>query len=411
MVEIPRTIQIILITVICKTLFILVSVNLFKTEYNDPPYNYLSKNWLNSPIKDIEILNSPEDTDINEYDNQANLGYFKSGSTKKDLNVFLGKYFKIKLYTPHYYPNFVGYFHKKDNNKLCGKDSQGNLMYFPKDSDCPINEISIEANNDKCTPSPSNYKCQALKSKYLVTSNANTNGEIITQLRINYNNKILADSSVDLTFNDLLDDYKAGKYKEKSGYDQIYHKIGEEKVSEFLNENNLKDIKVKKDENIFLSYRSYLGVDDFDKFEEHPIDHVTYARKIALSKNCILFISCFYYVFCSIYILYFSDANKFKLKNVWPVRIILIIYCVLFLTNFFYDFHVIYTFLRVKGIVKTVNLEGLEQYKSGLRWFIITDIIILFFVLFDFILKLLQFLMFRKLYANPETKIIQMSQE
>lgn len=412
MLQIPRIIQIIIISVISVCLFVLVCVNLFKSEYDDPPYNYLTKNWLNSPIKEIEILNEPESTDINKYDNQESLGYFKSGSTKKDLNIFLNKYFKIKLHTPYYYPNFVGYFHNKDSNKLCGKDSQGNLMYFPKDLDCPINEISIENDNSKCNSSLNKYKCQLLSnSKYLITSNSNINGEIITQLRINYNNKILADSSVDLTFNDLLDDYENSKFEEKNGYDKIYHKIGEEKISDFLNENNLKNIKVKKDENIFLSYRSYLGVDDFNNFEEHPVDHVTYAKRISLSKNIILFISCFFYIFSSIFILYFSDNVNLNLKYVCPIKIIFIIYCIFFAFNFFYEIHVIFTFLRVKGIVKTVNLDGLEQYKSGLRWFIIIDIVILFFILFDFILKLLQFLMFRQLYSKNENKIIQMSQE
>ena len=273
-----------------------------------------------------------------------------------------------------------------------------------------FNEIYIEANNDKCTTSSTKYKCQQLdNSHYLVTSNSNTNGEIITQLRINKNNEILADSSVDLTFNDLLDDYENIKFEEKNGYDKIYHKLGEEnKVSDFLNENNLKNVKVKKDDKISLSYRSYLGVNDFNNFEEHPIDHVTYARKIALSKNIILFISCFYYIFCSIFILYFSEIN-FNKKYICPIKIIFIIYCIFFGYNFFYEFHVIYTSARVKGIIKTVNLDGLEQYKSGLRWFIITDIVTLFLIFFDFILKLLQFLMFRQIYSKDESKSIKMN--
>ena len=74
-----------------------------------------------------------------------------------------------------------------------------------------------------------------------------------------------------------------------------------------------------------------------------------------------------------------------------------------------YEFHVIYTSARVKGIIKTVNLDGLEQYKSGLRWFIITDIVTLFLIFFDFILKLLQFLMFRQIYSKDESKSIKMN--
>jgi hypothetical protein len=47
-------------------------MNLFKTEYNDPPYNYLSRNWLNAPIKSIEILNNllSNEEIINEFYNQ-----------------------------------------------------------------------------------------------------------------------------------------------------------------------------------------------------------------------------------------------------------------------------------------------------------------------------------------------------
>lgn len=405
MVTIPKTVLIILFSAIILILFVLVCVNLFKSEYDDPPYNYLSKNWLNSPIKEIEILDQSEDTKINEQDCQKNLGYFKSGSTKKDLNVFLGKYFKIKLYTPYYYPNFVGYFHKKDDNKICGKDSQGNLLYFPKNEECPINFISIENDDSICTTNNINCKKQGLNNGlFLLTSNENINGEIITQLRINYNEKICADSSVDLTFNDLLNNYDGKNCKEEYGYDKIYHKIGEESVEDFLNENNLKNMEIKKSDNIFLSYRSYLGVDDIDKFKEHPVDHVTYAKKISLSKNIILFISCFFYAFCSIFILYFND----KIKYNCTIKVIFIIYCVLFAFNFFYQFHVIFTFRRVKGIVTTVNLKGIEIYKNGIRWFIIIDIIILILIACDFVIKLLQFLMFCEANKIDETKIIPM---
>ena len=47
MISIPKKIQKILIVIITVYLLVFVCVNLIKTEYNDPPYNYLSKNWLN----------------------------------------------------------------------------------------------------------------------------------------------------------------------------------------------------------------------------------------------------------------------------------------------------------------------------------------------------------------------------
>ena len=146
MISIPRKIEIILISIISIYLLSFTSINLFKIEYNDPPYNYLTKNWLNSPIKNIEISQKALSNEeiINEYDNQKNLGFFKSASQKQDLDIFMNTYFKIELYKPYYYPNFVGFFHNKNENKICGKDTQGNIMYFPKNAECPINYISLK---------------------------------------------------------------------------------------------------------------------------------------------------------------------------------------------------------------------------------------------------------------------------
>jgi hypothetical protein len=397
MISIPRKIEIILICITLIYLLVFTSINLFKTEYDDPPFNYLSKNWLNSPIKSIELLGNPlaNIEKINEYDNQKNLGFYKSTSQKQDLNIFMNKFFKIQLYKSYYYPNFVGFFHKKDKNKICGKDTQGNLMYFPKNAECPINYIAIDDTNNNIFCNDLNINCkyqQIDDNKYLVTSNENIEGEIITQLRINYNNEICADSSVDITFNDLLvnDDFEKKECSEENGFDKTYHVIGEENVDDFLIENNLK-FKLKKIEKLFLSYRGYLGVDNFEKFSEHPVDHVTYAKKISVFKNATLFIFCFYYIFCSLFI-YFCDNKKY----ICLIKIFYIISFILFAFNFSFDIHVIFTFLRVKGIVSTINLDGIQVYKNGLRWFIVIDIFILFGIVFDFVLRLLQFLIFYK---------------
>ena len=322
----------------------------------------------------------------------------------------MGKFFKIETYSPYYYPNFAGFSHKKENNKICGKDSQGNILYFPKNEECPINFIALSTSNNFCDSLNINCKYQSLKdNNYLVTSTENINGEILTQLRINYNNDICADSSIDLTFNELLNDYEKKECDEDSGYDFIYHKIGEENVGDFLNENNINNINIKKDDIIFLSYRGYLAVDSIEKFDEDPIDHVTYAKTVALSKNIILFISWAYYIFTSLFILYFIIKNKYHLS----VIIVLIIYLVFFIFNFSYDSLTIFNFVRVREIVSTVNLEGLKEYKTGIRWFIVIDIFILSGIAFDLALNILQFLDFRKNYKKPndenDSKVIKIN--
>ena len=241
-----------------------------------------------------------------------------------------------------------------------------------------------------------NIKCKYQKiddNNYLVTSTEYIEGEIVTQLRINYKNEICADSSIDITFNDLLsnDDFEKKECSEETGLDKTYHIIGDERVDKFVNENNLKVI-LKKIDMIHLSYRGYLGVDDFEKFSEHPVDHVTYAKTIAFSKNVILFIFCFYYIFCSFFIFYHNENKNYKCL----INSLFIIYFISIAFNFAYCIHVIFTYLRVKGIVSTVNLDGIQIYRTGLRWFIFIDIFILFGIVFDFVLKLLQFLIYRK---------------
>ena len=193
-------ITLVAIIIISLYLFIFTSINLFRSEYYDPPFNYLTKNWKNSPIKEIELLKDYETTNYNEYDNQNILAYFNSDSLKKDLNVFQGNYFKIKLESSFQYSNFVGFFHKKKEHKICGKDTQGNFLYFPKDKECPLNLILIANNNTFCNNLSINCKYQKLNNvSYLVTSNENVDGEIITQLRLNYKNQICANSDIDST--------------------------------------------------------------------------------------------------------------------------------------------------------------------------------------------------------------------
>ena len=392
-----KLILIIVITFISLYLFIFTSINLFKTEYDDPPYNYLSKNWLNSPIKDIDLSDPKENNVINDFDNQNILMNFQAESTKKNLNVFQGKYFNIKLESTYQYSKFVGFFHKKSEYKICGKDTNGNILYLPNEQQCPLNLILISNNDTACDILNIACKYQKLNNDlFLVTSNEYINGEIITQLRFNYGNKICANSEIDIAFNDLIENYPKKICEEDWGYDSIYHEIGQENINDLLKENGLNSIKILKDENITLSYRGYLGVDDFNNFSEHPVDHVTYARKISVSKNIILFISCFYFAFYSIFFLMYEEKNKF----ICLIKFIFYVYCILFIFNFLYDAHVIFTYFRVKGIVSTVNLDGIKSYKDRIKGFIIFDILILLGLSSDFGIKLYKFIKFRRNHNN-----------
>ena len=82
--------------------------------------------------------------------------------------------------------------------------------------------------------------------------------------------------------------------------------------------------------------------------------------------------------------------------HICAIKVLFYIYCGLFVFNFFYDFHVIFTYFRVKGIVSTVNLDGIKSYKEGIKSFIVFDILILIGLLIDFALKLYTFIKFKR---------------
>ena len=65
-----------------------------------------------------------------------------------------------------------------------------------------------------------------------------------------------------------------------------------------------------------------------------------------------------------------------------------------------YDAHVIFTYFRVKGIVSTVNLDGIKSYKDRIKGFIIFDILILLGLSSDFGIKLYKFIKFRRNHNN-----------
>ena len=195
-----------------------------------------------------------------------------------------------------------------------------------------------------------------------------------------------------LNFNDIIENYPKKFCDTDWKYDSIYHEIYQEDIVYFLEENNLDKINIIREENISLSYRGYLGVDNISKFSEHPVDHVTYAKKITISKNIILFISCFYFTFYSFFFLFFEKYNNYYIA----IKITFFICCILFVFNFLYNSHVIFTYFRVKKIVSTVNLDGIKSYKTGIQSFIIFDILIIVGLTFDFCLKLYRFLIFRR---------------
>ena len=126
-------------------------------------------NWKTSPIYSIEI--SP----IKDYE----IGKIITKEEEFKFYSWKNSYFKIKRLNGLNYVNI----YKKENGKLCGKDSEGNNLYFPEDIECPINDIIISKNS-----SFEGYNKLTLgdNNTYLYYTNKNVEKKIIIDIRANY---------------------------------------------------------------------------------------------------------------------------------------------------------------------------------------------------------------------------------
>ena len=129
-------------------------------------YNNLIYNWKTNPIKSIEL----------NFEKSYELGRAKTNKNDYRFYLWRNNYFKVEKLKNINYLNI--YF--KENGKLCGKDSFGNNLYFPKDVECPINDLFIESSKRDLE----GYERINLDNEYyLYYSNNNTNGTIIIDFK------------------------------------------------------------------------------------------------------------------------------------------------------------------------------------------------------------------------------------
>ena len=119
-------------------------------------------NWELNPFKSIEVIQNEE----SKYN-------FKWGN-----NIF-----KIEKFENF---NYIDLYQNGDG-KICGKDNYGNNLYFPENSECPINDIFISNSNQNL----SGYKKFKLnETSYLYYTNQYIEGKIMVDLRISQNSEI-----------------------------------------------------------------------------------------------------------------------------------------------------------------------------------------------------------------------------
>ena len=123
-------------------------------------YTNTIHNWDLDPIISIENNNNIS----------HKFGYMTFDKKKYAFYKWKGDFYKVKRDEKYNYLNI--YTIKPKEGKLCGTDNLGNKLYFPKDAECPINDIST------------NYIDGYIRGGYdFYYTNKNINGKIIIDIK------------------------------------------------------------------------------------------------------------------------------------------------------------------------------------------------------------------------------------
>jgi len=153
--------------IFCMILFYTTIIYLIKLKANLHKINYrlnnIVNNWEKNPIKSIFIGgNNP-----NKIDWKNNSLIYERLSDFNYTNIFYGNKYK--------------------ESKICGKDSNDNDLYFPKNVECPLNSIIIT--EDENFDTKNEYIKLSLKNNsFLYYTNKKINGKIIINLINSKNN-------------------------------------------------------------------------------------------------------------------------------------------------------------------------------------------------------------------------------
>ena len=359
-------------------------------------YDNLMYNWNTNPIKSIEL------SDTKDYE----IGRIKTKKKNYKFYKWRGKYFKIEKIKNLNYINI----YKNENEKICGKDSYGNDLYFPNDVECPINDIIIDNNNKNYE----GYKeIQLDNGKSLYYTNKNITKKILIDLKahpIDYKlNLNLKKTNKLCEYLETFEDLKLKKCKEYKDYDiDAYIKIDDWDYNSFLSDS------LSSDKNIdgILNFVgiTYFGFDPSSIKERKKIK--TLERNLNVFKTffilqIIFFVLSTILVFSSFLLIDKRDYNnkrKYLIFIIIPVKIIIIIFEI-----FMYLFSLI---IRIKYIHNFIfkiiyKDEKNEKEYKGIICFYIIILIALFSLLIaiiNFYFHFFEKIMLEKKEDNNQSK-------
>ena len=307
-------------------------------------YKIISSNWNQNSVKSISAdnhisLKSPKWKDI---------------YIKYSLNEY--NYFDISK--------------KDDNSKICGKDSQGNDLYFPKDVECPINDIFVSKFDLNEFPDYTKIQLND-ENEYLYYTNKKITGKIVIALEVNKDD--ILKISVGMKYDDFKKFFNSTKLETKvSRFNTMF--FYEELASLNKIENGIETVSDK------LYAINYLGVNNkligkVKDFEENLEKY----KSITILK----YISYAFYAFDFIYyscIFLFEDRVPFC---TYGLGIIFLPTAIFFIIINLWCLHINLNYAEL--FLNKINID-FERNRCDCVWnFLLTLIGILFFIYYIFI--------------------------
>ena len=245
-------------------------------------YGNLLSNWKFHPIKSIS-------SEIKEEEKINYSKYFSSGRNKNSIEL---KNIILNLERFDDYDYFNIYSNK--TGRICGKDNFGNNLYFPKDVDCPINEIFISQYYLYTTDYD---QIKISDNEYLYYTKQNTQGNIIIDLGVNSN---LEELNSDYTFPLYEEIYYENNFNKSFLYSTNYIGLNLSSFTEKESE------KINDFRNNFDKYKSFydckIAFILIDNFFIILYSSLVFKRECE-RDNCCTF--CIIFLFSAIKIIYF----------------------------------------------------------------------------------------------------------
>ena len=354
-------------------ILILICILIGKKEYNGGYFKGLEKNWNKSPIYSIETSSS-ENYELGYFPGTKNEGYgMKNG---KKIYFWNSKSFLIERKKGKY----SNYLKKKNNYKLCGKDSRNNDMYFPDNENCPINYIKITSDSNPPI-STLNFKKLQLGNKYLYYTNEYTSGKILVDFKIsdttpsislNKNNNVCKyiDDMCNLDSGELI-------YDLNTNDENIFDLIDSISLQTLFKENNLNINTLSYDSSKIISLfaQTYIGVPDSDTSTSHILEVYNFSK----NKNIIFLIfTLFFFIFTFINF----EFVKIILGLIGFIIFVLVNVCVLI--NFILSIVSISFYYNMNNNTFQKFNNSISTDFKNTKWYCKTNFALVFLFVIDF---------------------------